>query len=139
MRSLFSIASVLLLTVAFAMAESSNATNSQTAVANARQMTIEGCLSHANGAYALTDSHGNVWTLEGSPNQLKNDLGHSVAITGRGGDAAFMIGNPTKYVDVYMALVNDFQVSNVRQISAACSTQNQQYARMKAGDMLAAG
>ena len=139
MRSLLGIASVLLLTVAFAVAKSSNPTNSQTALTNAKQMTIEGCLSHSNGAYALTDSQGNVWTLEGSPDQLKNNLGHTVAITGRGGDAAFLIGNPARYVDVDMTLINDLQVSSVRQISAACSAQNQQYARMKAGDMLAGG
>ncbi len=141
MRRLLPITSLLLLTVAFAMAKSSNTTNSQISQAstNAKQMTIQGCLSSTNGGYALTDSLGNVWTLEGSSNQLKNDVGHTVAITGRGGDAAVLIGNSRKYIDVDMASISDFQVSSVKPVSAACSAQNKRYARIKAGDMIAAG
>jgi hypothetical protein len=142
MRKLLAIISVLLLTAALAMARSSNTTNSQmstAAPANAKQMTIQGCLSSSNGGYALTDSQGNLWTLEGSKDQLKGNVGHTVAITGQGGDAAFLIGNPEKYIDVDTTSVADFQVSGVKQISATCSQQNLRYARIKAGDMLAAG
>jgi hypothetical protein len=142
MRKLLTITSVLLLTIAFAMAKGSNTSNSQMspeASPIARTMTIQGCLSSANSGYALTDSQGNVWTLEGSTGQLKNDVGHTVALTGRGGDAAFLTGNGEKYIDVDMASIADLHVASVKQISTGCSAQGTQYARHKAADMLAAG
>jgi hypothetical protein len=132
MNRLLLITSMLLLTIAFAMAKSSNTTNSQmsTAVAaNAMQKTVQGCLSDANGDYTLTDSSGTIWQLEGSTDQLKNDVGHTVAITGRGNNAAVLTGNSKDYIDVDMASVNDFQVSTVKQISATCSQQNRRFAR----------
>ncbi len=138
MRRLLAITAVPLLTVAFAMAKSNNTTNSQMSP-TATQTTIQGCLSSANGGYAVTDSQGNVWTLEGNTGQLKTDVGHTVALTGRGNNAAALTGNSQKYIDVDMASINDFQVSSVKQISAGCSARNQQYARVKAKDMLAAG
>jgi hypothetical protein len=141
MSRILPLTSMLLLTVAFAMAKSSNTTNSQISKAvsaNAKQETIQGCLAGADGNYTLTDSQGRIWQLEGSTDQLKGGVGHTVAITGRGNNGAVVTGNSKEYIDVDMASVNDFQVSSVRQISVGCSVQSRRYARRIASDMLAA-
>ena len=141
MSRILTIASMLLLTFAFAMAKSSNTTSSQIpgTQVSAKQMTIQGCLSGANGDFTLTDSSGRTWQLEGSKGRLRNNVGHAVAITGRGNNAAALTGNSSKYIDVDMASVNDLQVSSVKQVAAACSVQGERYARSEANDMLAAG
>jgi len=141
MRTLLGITSMLLLVFAFAMASSSpaNSQMSTTFPFNAEQMTIRGCLTAANGGYTLTDAQGNLWTLEGNADQLKSNVGHTVAITGKGGDAAALLGNSNRYVDVDMTAITDFQVSGVQQISATCSAQTERDAQIKASDMRAAG
>lgn len=142
MSKLLPITSILLLTVAFALAKSSSTTSSQVspaAQANAKERTVRGCLSGTNSNYTLTDSSGRVWQLEGSADQLKSEIGHTVAITGRGTNAAVMAGNSRDYIDVDMASINDLKVSSVKQISATCSQQNERYARSQAAAVLAAG
>lgn len=141
MNRLLPITSMLLLTVAFAMAKSSNMTNSQMspAAANANQRSVQGCLSGTKGDYTLTDSLGNIWQLEGNTGQLKNDVGDTVALTGTGNNAAVLTGNSKDYIDVDMTSINDFLVSSAKQISEGCSQQNTRYARIKENDILAAG
>ena len=136
------VVSVLLLTAVLAMAKSSRVNHSQiakVASANAAQKSLNGCLSYADGTYSLTDSLGRTWQLEGNTEQLKNEVGHTVALTGTGTNAAVLTGNSREYIDVDMASVNDFQVSSVKQISATCSQRNERYAQQEANDMLAAG
>jgi hypothetical protein len=127
MRRLLLIASMLLLTVAFVSAQSSDITNSQTSLpapANAKQDAVQGCLFATGGIYNVPDSSGGLWQLLGSPNQLKNDVGHTVAMTGTGSNAAVLTGNPQEYIDVDMVSINDFQVSSIKQISGTCSEQS---------------
>jgi hypothetical protein len=127
MRKLLPIASMLLLTVVFVSAQSSDITNSQTSMAaqaSAKQNTVQGCLFATGGIYNVPDSSGGLWQLLGSPNQLKNDLGHTVAVTGTGSNAAVLTGNPNEYIDVDMVSINDLQVSSVKQISGTCPEQS---------------
>ena len=141
MKRLLAITAMLLLTVAFTMAKSGTTTSSpisSVAPVKAEERAVQGCLSGGSGNYTLTDSLGNLWQLEGSTDQLKGDVGHTVAITGIGGNAAAMTGNSKDYIDVDMASVNDLQVSRVKPISVTCSQQNRRYARNQAADMLAA-
>ena len=140
MKRLLAITAMLLLTVAFAMAKNGITTSPliSPAAPAAKGRTVRGCLSGTNGNYTLTDSVGRIWQLEGSTDQLNGEVGHTVAITGRGGNAAVMTGNSKDYIDVDMASINDLKVSSVKQISVTCSQQNRRYARIQAADMLAA-
>jgi hypothetical protein len=143
MRRLLPLSLLLLLAVAFAAAKTSNTTtNLQTPMATSastQQGTLQGCLSSAGNEYTLTDSSGAIWQLEGNTDQLKPYVGHTVALTGSGNNAAALTGNANRYIDVDMTSVNDFQVSSAKQISPTCSPQNQRLAQHDINAMLAAG
>ena len=143
MRRLLPLSLLLLLAVAFAAAKTSNTTtNPQTPMATSastQQGTLQGCLSSAGNEYTLTDSSGTTWQLEGNTDQLKPYVGHTVALTGNGNNAAVMTGNPNHYIDVDMTSINDFQVSRARQISPTCSPQNERLAQHEVNAMRGAG
>jgi hypothetical protein len=99
MRRLLPLTSIWFLLLAFATAMNSNMANSQsipTSSGNVKERIVRGCLSSVNGIYTLTDPSGRVWQLEGNTGQLTGEVGHTVAITGRGSNAAVMtetVGN----------------------------------------------
>jgi hypothetical protein len=83
MRKVLLIASMVLLAVTFAVAQSSTTSTSSTASpANATDWTIQGCLSGSSGNYTLTNASGVTWQLQGNTDQLKDQVGHTVAING---------------------------------------------------------
>lgn len=46
------------------------------------QITLQGCLSESNGDYTLTDASGNVYRLVGTSSTVKEQVGHTVEVTG---------------------------------------------------------
>lgn len=70
---------------------SSQTTTTQTTTTHSMdsgQMTVQGCLSQANGSYSLTDNSGTTYQLTGNTARLQAHVGHTIQVTGTTGSAS---------------------------------------------------
>ena len=114
MKKLYLIASILLLSSAWLVAQSSPAqqpstsspssaypsqsspsqsspsqsTAPDTSQTSSSGTSIEGCLAGSSGNYTLTDSSGKSWQLAGDTSKLTEHVGHQVRLTGSEAGAA---------------------------------------------------
>ena len=85
MRKVLLAMAVLLLAlgVAWAQQEPATSDSNTTTPANAgSQVTVQGCLGGSPGNFTLLGSDGTTYKLQGSDNQLKEHVGHTLAVTG---------------------------------------------------------
>ena len=66
---------------------SSNATQTSSQTAD-NSTAIEGCLSGSSGSYTLTDQSGKAWQLAGDTSKLTEHVGHQVRIMGSSSDSS---------------------------------------------------
>lgn len=124
MKKILLIASMLLLAVAFASAQSGNMTDSTSSTA-ASGTTVQGCLGGSDGNYTLTDSSGKTWQLQGDSDKLKAHVGHTVAVTGTpASNTTTTSSGGSTVADAASdssASSNAFQVSSLKHIAPTCS------------------
>jgi hypothetical protein len=126
MKSLFAIAAIALLCVAFGWAQQQS---DQSAGLKVRVGTVKGCLDGSRGNYLLTqDGSGTLFRLVGNDGQLKSHLGQEVLVTGQlpgSGPAPSAVGESaaTERGSVGSSTSgNVIQVSKVQTVSKACTT-----------------
>jgi len=132
MRKLLLLLSVLLLGVAWAIAQDSttNSTQGSTdssqsqhsgqARTSAGETTVEGCLSGSSGNFTLTDKHGTSYQLTGDTAKLSEHVGHEVKVTGVSGSAATGASGSTE--SAAGAAGQSLQVTSVKHISKTCKS-----------------
>jgi Protein of unknown function (DUF5818) len=88
MRKLLAATAVLLLALGIAWAQQppstsdSNDSNSNTPSNAGSEITVRGCLGGSSGNFTLLGSDGTTYQLQGNDDQLKRQVGHTVAVTG---------------------------------------------------------
>jgi hypothetical protein len=80
--------SVLLLACATWLQAQAYPQSSATQAAGGGTTTVQGCLSGAAGSYTLTADSGTTYALTGNTSELKDHVGHEVAITGKASAAS---------------------------------------------------
>src|SRR5919198_5546312 len=88
MRKVLNATAVLLLALGVTMAQQQQPattdtnTNTNTPANAGSQITVQGCLGGSPGNFTLLSSEGTTYQLQGSDDQLKDHIGHTVAVTG---------------------------------------------------------
>ena len=85
MRKVCFATAVLLLALGVAWAQQQPATsdnNSETPSNAGSQVTVQGCLGGSPGNFTLLGPDGATYQLQGNDDQLKEHVGHTVAVTG---------------------------------------------------------
>src|SRR5215831_10602340 len=85
MRKVLLITAVLVLALGVVYAQQQPATsdtNTNTPSNAGSQITVQGCLGGTAGNFTLLGSDGTTYQLQGSDDQLKDHVGHTVAVTG---------------------------------------------------------
>jgi hypothetical protein len=85
MRKVLIATAVLLLALGVAWAQQQPATsdsNTNTHANAGSQVTVQGCLGESSGNFTLLGSDGTTYQLQGNDDQLKEHVGHTVAVTG---------------------------------------------------------
>ena len=85
MRKVLFATAVLLLALGVALAQQQPATsdtNTNTPSNAGSQITVQGCLGGNPGNFTLLGSDGTSYQLQGNDDQLKDHVGHTVAVTG---------------------------------------------------------
>ena len=72
----------LLLALGVVWAQQEPNSNSNTPANAGSQVTVKGCLGGSDGNYTLLGSDGMTYQLQGDDSQLKEHVGHTVAVTG---------------------------------------------------------
>lgn len=151
MRKLYLIASILLLSSVWLVAQSSPAQqpstdqsspsaaspaqsspSSTTTQSTTTQTTetsngtsIEGCLAGSSGSYTLTDSTGKSWQLAGDTSKLTEHVGHQVRLTGSEAGGAGSSGGSSASAGAGASGSSGqstFTVQKVKMISSSCPT-----------------
>jgi len=134
MRQILLFVSVMLLGLSWAVAQSSSTPSSpgyggQDSSAtsagsggqthSAGQMTVEGCLSGANGNFTLTAKNGTTYELTGDTATLTEHVGHEVKVTGTSGSGEAGTNASTGGA---AGSGHTLQVSSVKHISKTCKS-----------------
>ena len=125
MRQVLLLVSVLLLGLAWAVAQnspssSSSASGQTSHTSTSGQMTVEGCLSGSNGNYTLTDKNGVAYQLTGDTAKLSEHVGHEVKITGTSGSST---GSESSTGAASGAAGGQaLQVSSMKHVSKTCKS-----------------
>lgn len=84
MRNVLVAIAVLLLALGIAWAQqpATSDSNTNTPVDAGTQVTVQGCLGGTPGNFTLMGSDGTTYKLQGNDDQLKEHVGHTVAVTG---------------------------------------------------------
>ena len=82
MRKIFGVAVLLSACALWLPAQSGRPGTDNGANASGQQITVNGCLQHAEHVYTITDRHGRVYRLDGDASQLSGYVGHEVQVTG---------------------------------------------------------
>jgi hypothetical protein len=134
MRKVLVAMAVLLLALGVAWAQQQPATsdsNTNPPTNSGSQMTVQGCLGGSPGNFTLLGSDGTTYKLQGNDDQLKEHVGHTVAVTGTVGtgnattttatEAAPSGASPTDTTGEQRTL----SVSSLQHISEKCGTSKQ--------------
>ena len=130
MRKVLFAAAVLLLAFGVAWAQQQPATSDSdnTTPANAgSQITVQGCLGGSPGNFTLLGSDGTTYQLQGNDDQLKEHVGHTVAVTGTvgAGNSSTTSATPNNPSGASSSATTGEQrtlsVSSMQHISASCS------------------
>jgi hypothetical protein len=102
-------------------------TSAATSSSNPTAGNIQGCLGGSDGNFTLTqDSTGTIFKLVGSNDQLKQHVGHEVAVSGQmsgdAGSAASAQGSPSSGTTDATASGATIQVSDVKMVSTQCGS-----------------
>lgn len=81
MRRIILLASMLLLSAVWTVAQYGSSSDSKTNTTS-REMAVQGCLAGTVGRYTLTDFAGVSYQLTGNAEQLKSHVGETVLLTG---------------------------------------------------------
>src|SRR5579864_6438531 len=150
MRKTFLITATLLLSAAWAVAQTSpstpqsttpdtsstttqTTTTQTTQTSNDSSTSIEGCLSGSAGNFTLTDQSGKTYQLAGDTSKLSDHVGHQVRIMGSdssssaSGSSSPSSSSPSSSAGATGAGSSSgaqptFTVKNVKMISSTCST-----------------
>ena len=150
MRKTFLITAILLLSAAWAVAQTSpstpqsttpdtsstttqTTTTQTTQTSNDSSTSIEGCLSGSAGNWTLTDQSGKTWQLAGDTSKLSDHVGHQVRLMGTdnsssaSGSSSPNSSSPSSGAGAAGAgsssgSQSTFTVKNVKMISSSCST-----------------
>lgn len=150
MRKTYLITAILLLSAAWAVAQTSpstpqsttpdasstttqTTTTQTTQTSNDSSTSIEGCLSGSVGNFTLTDQSGKTYQLAGDTSKLSDHVGHQVRLMGTdnsssaSGSSSPSSSSPSSGAGATGAGSSSgtqptFTVKNVKMISSSCST-----------------
>lgn len=148
MRKTYLITAILLLSAAWAVAQTSpstpqsttpdasstttqTTTTQTTQTSNDSSTSIEGCLSGSAGNFTLTDQSGKTYQLAGDTSKLSDHVGHQVRLMGTdnsssaSGSSSPSSSSPSSGAGATGASSGTqptFTVKNVKMISSSCST-----------------
>ena len=124
MRTIWMLALTLLLSVAWAQAQTESNQSSRTKSESAA--TIQGCLQNSNGAYTLTDDSGKMYTLQGDTSKLAEHVGHEIQVTGAASTATSESSakSPESGTTTSNAEQHTIQVQDVKHIATSCQSAN---------------
>lgn len=119
----FLAAALLLLSVTWAAAQKSEETLAGSGKPN--PTALKGCLSGADGAYALTDKNGTQFYLSGSKDNLDPYVGKEVRIEGKQTSDAVQSENGFPTSNTSAGTLPTFEVNSVTTISDSCKGNGQ--------------
>jgi len=119
---------LLALGVAWAQQQPSTSDSNTNTPANAgSQVTVKGCLGGGSGNYTLLGSDGMTYQLQGDDSQLKEHVGHTVAVTGTVGSGNSTTGNTNETApngaspSANSGEQRTLSVTSLQHISSSCS------------------
>jgi hypothetical protein len=124
MRTICRLALTLLLSVAWAQAQTESNQSSRTKSEPAA--TVQGCLQSSNGTYTLTDDSGKMYTLQGDTSKLAEHVGHEIQVTGAASTASSESSakSPQDGTTSTNAEQHAIQVQDVKHIAPSCQSAN---------------
>lgn len=125
-KKMFYLASSLLLGSAISVAQSAQSSTPSVGTqdqdssmsAQAAGAVLRGCLSGSDGNYTLTDHNGTIYHLVGAASQLRDSVGHELAVTGTPDSQRTGASD-----DTTTNTASSFQVTGVRDVASTCDTR----------------
>jgi len=122
MKRIFLLASILVLSASWAVAQYSSTGTSEQSSAAANTKTVQGCLSGSEGSYSLTDQAGTTYKLTGDTAKLQAHVGHTIHVTGTPSSdmSSNGMGRQSGSMSESAESPQTLQVSSFKHISATC-------------------
>jgi hypothetical protein len=131
MKKLAMLSSILLLSAVCAVAQYGSQDNSQnnpssaSSSASSGSMTVQGCLSGADGNYTLTDKSGTAYNLTGDTSRLQAHVGHTISVTGMTSSSGSTSGQSGSMSSPSDSSHPSLMVSSFKHVSPTCNMASQ--------------
>jgi hypothetical protein len=104
---------ILLLCTTWAVAQQSYPDQSKT---SSGQSTVQGCLSHSDSGYTITDKSGTTYQITGDTAKLSEHVGHEIQIKGKTAESGATSATGS-------AAQPSIELTSVKHVSASCGSK----------------